>query len=116
MKADISNAIEILNDLLKINNDRVEGYSKASGEINDIDLKTVFLSMADESRKIASELVREIRKSGGEAQSSSTTAAGKIYRTWMDVKSTFTGKDRQATLNSCEFGEDAAQKAYKEAI
>jgi uncharacterized protein (TIGR02284 family) len=33
----------------------------------------------------------------------------------MDVKSLFTGKDRQAVLNTCEFGEDAAQKAYKDA-
>jgi uncharacterized protein (TIGR02284 family) len=34
----------------------------------------------------------------------------------MDVKATFTGKDRKAILASCEFGEDAAQKAYDEAL
>jgi uncharacterized protein (TIGR02284 family) len=34
----------------------------------------------------------------------------------MDVKATFTGNDRKAILASCEFGEDAAQKAYEQAL
>jgi uncharacterized protein (TIGR02284 family) len=34
----------------------------------------------------------------------------------MDVKAVFTGHDRQTVLNNCEFGEDAAQKAYKMAL
>jgi uncharacterized protein (TIGR02284 family) len=34
----------------------------------------------------------------------------------MDVKAIFTGKDRQAILENCEFGEDAAQKAYNMAL
>ena len=34
----------------------------------------------------------------------------------MDVKATFTGSDRLTVLSNCEFGEDAAQKAYKAAI
>jgi uncharacterized protein (TIGR02284 family) len=34
----------------------------------------------------------------------------------MDVKATFSGSDRKAILASCEFGEDAAQRAYDEAL
>ena len=45
-----------------------------------------------------------------------TTGSGKIYRAWMDVKAMFTGHDRQTVLDNCEFGEDAAQKAYKSAL
>ena len=45
-----------------------------------------------------------------------TTNSGKIYRAWMDVKAAFTGHDRKAILASCEFGEDAAQAAYKTAL
>jgi uncharacterized protein (TIGR02284 family) len=41
---------------------------------------------------------------------------GKIYRGWMDVKATFTGNDRTSILSACEFGEDAAQKAYEKAL
>ena len=45
-----------------------------------------------------------------------TTTSGKIYRAWMDVKALFTGNDHQTILNNCEYGEDAAQKAYNEAL
>jgi len=34
----------------------------------------------------------------------------------MDVKALFAGHDRQTVLNNCEFGEDAAQNAYKMAL
>ncbi|RZJ77190.1 MAG: PA2169 family four-helix-bundle protein, partial [Chryseobacterium sp.] len=47
---------------------------------------------------------------------SGTTTSGKIYRAWMDIKAVFTGHDRETVLNNCEFGEDAAQKAYKMAL
>jgi uncharacterized protein (TIGR02284 family) len=109
--------VEVLNDLVEINNDRIVGYEKAADETKevDVDLQAIFHKMADESRKYKSELVNEVRRLGGEP-STGTTNSGKIYRVWMDVKATFTGKDRQAILENCEFGEDAAQKAYKLAL
>ncbi len=109
--------VEVLNDLIEINNDRITGYEKAADETKevDVDLQAIFHKMADESRKYKSELVNEVSRLGGEP-STGTTNSGKIYRIWMDVKATFTGKDRQAILESCEFGEDAAQKAYKLAL
>jgi uncharacterized protein (TIGR02284 family) len=111
------NLVEVLNDLIRINNDRIEGYNRGAKEAqaSDVDLKGIFSKMADESRQYLSELTREVVKLGGEP-ASGTTTSGKIYRAWMDVKATFTGKDRLAVLSNCEFGEDAAQKAYQEAL
>jgi len=108
---------EVLNDLIHINNDRAEGYINASEEVEaiDIDLRATFNKMADQSRKFATELTTEVVKLGGEP-ATGTTAGGKIHRAWMDVKATFSGKDRHAILSSCEYGEDAAQKAYKSAL
>jgi uncharacterized protein (TIGR02284 family) len=108
---------EVLNDLIQINNDRVEGYERAAKEADakDLDLISLFNDMAGESRQYLSELRRYVQ-SNGEKPAEGTTLSGKIYRAWMDVKATFTGKDRKAILASCEFGEDAAQKAYKEAL
>ncbi len=109
--------VEVLNDLIEINNDRINGYEKAvenTKEI-DIDLQAIFKKMADLSRKNKSELIACVTKLGGEP-STGTTNAGKIYRVWMDVKATFTGHDRHSVLEACEYGEDAAQKAYKEAL
>ncbi len=108
---------EVLNDLIEINNDRVNGYVKASEETKDldVDLQAIFNSMANDSRKYAAELSQEVNKLGGEP-ATDTTNRGKIYRVWMDVKAAFAGHDRQSVLESCEYGEDAAQKAYNEAL
>jgi uncharacterized protein (TIGR02284 family) len=109
--------ISVLNDLIRINNDRVTGYEKASEETEtiDVDLRAIFQSYANDSQKYASELALEVKRLGGES-ADGTTGLGKIYRAWMDVKSTFTGQDRQAILSSCEYGEDQAQKAYTDAL
>jgi len=111
------NLIETLNDLIRINNDRIEGYEKAIKETDDIDvdLQGLFQKMANESREYVSELTGEVLGLGGEV-ATGTTSSGKIYRVWMDVKATFTGHDRQSVLESCEYGEDAAQEAYEDAL
>lgn len=111
------NLVEVLNDLIRINNDRIVGYDRAASEARDIDvdLRAIFTRMGEESKQYAAELTQEVVKLGGEP-ATGTTASGKIYRVWMDVKATFTGHDRQAVLENCEFGEDAAQKAYDLAL
>jgi uncharacterized protein (TIGR02284 family) len=108
---------DVLNDLIQINNDRIEGYERAAKETatEDADLRSLFLSMASESRRYVNELNQHVAAAGKEP-AEGTTGSGKIYRAWMDVKATFTGKDRKAILASCEYGEDAAQKAYDEAL
>ena len=109
--------VEVLNDLVEINTDRITGYEKASKETKDIDidLQAMFNKMADESRKYKAELVQEVTRLGG-TPAEGRTGLGSIYQVWMDVKATFTGHDRQSALESCEFGEDAAQKAYRDAL
>ena len=108
---------EILNDLIKINNDRIKGYEKAADETatEDSDLRQLFNDMADESRALAQEL-KNHTVGKGPSPDGEATVAGSIYRVWMDVKATFSGKGRRAILASCEFGEDAAQRAYESAL
>jgi uncharacterized protein (TIGR02284 family) len=112
-----SETIEVLNDLVAINNDRITGYEKAIEEAreSDSDLKSLFTSMIDESRKIRMALANEVQSLGGEYDRG-TTASGKLYRAWMDVRAVFSGHDRHAVLANCERGEDAAQSAYEEAL
>lgn len=109
--------VEVLNDLIKINNDRVAGYQNAIDNTPgiDVDLKAIFRNMANESLKYSNDLKSEVIRLGGEP-ATGTTLSGKIYRAWDDVKASFSGNDRQSVLNSCEYGEDAAQKAYTAAL
>lgn len=109
--------IEILNDLIKINNDRITGYQKAieNTDTLEAELKTLYARMVEESYEYNRELSEQVVKLGGEPATEST-APGKLYHAWMDVKATFSGHDNKSTLAACEFGEDAAQKAYAKAL
>jgi len=109
--------IEVLNDLIRINHDRTEGYHKAVEELKptDIDLKTMFTNMANTSVQYSNSLSSEVRNLGG-TPATDSTQSGKLYRVWMDIKSGITARDRKSVLALCEFGEDAALKAYNLAI
>jgi uncharacterized protein (TIGR02284 family) len=108
-------SIDTLNNLLEINNDRIEGYKHAIGETNESDLKSLFSQFANTSYKCKLELTSEIEKMGGEPVTG-TRNTGKLYRAWMDIKAALSGKDRKAILNSCETGEDVAVKNYEDAL
>ncbi|MBC7759338.1 MAG: PA2169 family four-helix-bundle protein [Phormidesmis sp. FL-bin-119] len=107
----------VLNDLILINNDRIEGYQKAKEELKEgnEDLKALFTAMIGESHTLKMALATEVSVMGEDIEEG-TTNSGKIYRVWMDVKAAFSGHDRKAVLENCEFGEDAAQKAYQMAL
>jgi uncharacterized protein (TIGR02284 family) len=109
--------IQVLNDLVLINNDRITGYERAIKETKeaDNDMKPLFASMIAESHKIRIALATEVQVMGANVEQGTTTS-GKIYRAWMDVKAVFTGHDRHAVLENCEAGEDAAQRAYRTAL
>jgi uncharacterized protein (TIGR02284 family) len=80
-----------------------------------MDLKTTFRKLADQSEGYRIALTDQVLKLSGEVAEGSTKL-GKIYLAWMGIKNSFSGDDRQSVLDSCEGGEDAALKAYKEAL
>lgn len=109
--------LDVLNDLVKVNNDRIAAYEKAITEAKDldIDLKALFRQMVTQSEQYKTELCQAIEKSEGVVEDD-TSSSGKIYRAWMDIKRAFTESDRLSILVSCEFTEDAAQRAYQAAL
>ncbi|QRR00384.1 ferritin-like domain-containing protein [Dyadobacter sandarakinus] len=108
--------IEVLNDLILINNDRIAGYEKAYDETKEIenDLRALFRSFADDSRSFLTDLKAQVTQLGGEP-ATGTMLSGKLYRAWMDVRAVFTTDNRLAVLDNAMAGEDAARKAYDEA-
>jgi uncharacterized protein (TIGR02284 family) len=109
--------VSVLNDLIRINSDRIVGYERAAKESKDVDVDLIatFNQMADQSRKYKAELVQEVSRLGGDI-ATDTTVPGKVHRVWMELKAAITGKDRESILGSCHFGEDVAQKAYEAAL
>ena len=107
--------IAALNTLITINNDRMEGYETAAKETEEQDLKSLFAQFSSTSQKCKQELTNEVSKLGG-TSAEGTLTTGKLHRVWMDVKAALTGKDREAILKSCEFGEGVAQDTYQKAL
>jgi uncharacterized protein (TIGR02284 family) len=109
--------IEILNDLVRVNNDRIESYKNAVKAIDDEDpeMRTLFERMIAQSMLLKSDLSEEIEVMHGD-MATGTTGSGKIYRLWSDLKTAFTGNDPNTILESCEFGEDATYRAYGAAL
>ena len=109
--------IDILNDLVKINNDRVAGFENAGENLEDDNpgLRPVFNKLAGESRDYAAELSAKAREFNGEAEEG-TSVSGTLHRAWIDVKATFTGHDLESMLDECERGEDAIKSAYRSAL
>ncbi|RWY51051.1 ferritin-like domain-containing protein [Mucilaginibacter gilvus] len=111
----IQHQISALNDLIKINNDRITGYQKAIEGTEDVSLKTVFEGYADQSKGYVNQLNDYIHLLGG-SPADGTTLAGKFYHTWIDVKSAFSKKDSHSILSDCEYGEDIAKSSYRKAL
>ena len=113
-----SEAIEALNDLIQINHDRVEGYQRAIDEMKSSDNPTtakLFEQYVKDSNTNVAQLSQHVSSLGG-TPATSSTLGGKVHRMWMDIKSTFAVHDKESTLESCIFGDDAAIKSYKSAI
>lgn len=116
--------IETLNDLVQINTDRTKGFENAlkqlqeegvQEEATNADLKNLFLSYIDQSRRFKMQLAKEVEVLGSDIETDTSTS-GKIHRAWIDLKTTFTGHSTHSILEECEFGEDAILKAYDSAL
>lgn len=109
--------VSVLNDLLQITNDRIEGFSKVEDKVWETysGLKSDYDEMVANSQKMKSDLTSLITERGGQPDDT-TTAAGAVHRAWIDVKNTFSGNKDEATLENVVFGEKAAIKAYDNAL
>ena len=107
--------IEVLNSLIVINNDRIEGYKTAEAEAKETDLKMLFSDLMETSVQNRKQLVEEVMLLGG-TPDEGTRITGKFFRAWMDVKAAFTGNDRKTILDSCQYGEDVILETYQEAM
>jgi uncharacterized protein (TIGR02284 family) len=110
--------VDALNELVKINNDRIQGFEKAVKDNEDASLDDLFRHMIVQSQEFRSELADHIVRLDGSAVSDATATdlSSKIHRAWIDIKAAVSGKDRDTVLSSVEFGESAAVEAYEDAL
>ncbi len=95
--------------------DGQEGFQAIGDHLKDETLKRRFL---DESLKRATfrgELESVLHSEGVHNVKESGTVSGTLHRTWGDLKAKLGGSDH-TLLETAEAAEDAAKKAYKEAL
>lgn len=109
--------LNALNDLIRINIDRITAYEKASHDevTSEPEFCELFYRLATDGRAYVNTLHAEVIKLGG-APVTQSTIAGKIYLHWLDGKYSFEGTDSSARLNACLLAETAIQKAYHQAL
>jgi len=112
---DNKKSIDVLNTLIEINNDRIEGYETASKETDEPDLIKLFTQLVASSDECNAELIEEVEKMGG-TPPEDTRTTGKFFRAWTDFKMALASKDRRAILDSCEYGEDVSVNTYKRVL
>jgi len=113
----MENTLDVINNLIKLNYDRVAGFEKASSDLEEDSrgIVAVFNKLAGESREYIADLTAVSEQYGGEP-ADSTSTSGDLHRAWIDIKSTITGGGLGAILAECERGEDAIKAAYREAL
>ncbi|AYZ35362.1 PA2169 family four-helix-bundle protein [Chryseobacterium indologenes] len=109
--------VSVLNDLLNITNDRIEGFKKVEDKVwnTHTSLKSDYDQMVAQSQVMKTELIRLITERGGNPDNTTSTA-GALHRAWIDVKNSFSGDKTESTLENVVFGEKAAIKAYEDAL
>lgn len=117
MKTTQTNTRETLKDLVQILHDGQKGFKKASEDVEDHRLKEIFSRLSLQRSRFAGDLEEELRLLGEkDPQNEGTTVAGAVHRVWIDLKAAITGNNNHAILSEAERGEDAAVKAYREAL
>ncbi|MFD2904210.1 ferritin-like domain-containing protein [Sphingobacterium anhuiense] len=109
---------DIINDLIKINNDRIAGYKRALDLAHGLELDTlrhIFANNILQSERFIEELTPYVIREG-EQPTDETMLSGKLFRMWMSIKGNIVGNDRHSLLESCEKGEDAFKEMYKKIL
>jgi uncharacterized protein (TIGR02284 family) len=104
--------IHVLNTLIISNNDRIKGYLAAAKETEEQDLKSLFTQLITTSQKCNQELIKEVKKLGGEIIEEKFTS-GNFLCLWIDViKAALLCNDRKVILKSFEYGEEITVETY----
>lgn len=105
----------VLNHLIETCKDGERGFRKAAEHVQDPAAKQVFLEIAAQRARFAAALLPHAQRLGGAADAEGT-AAGALHRGWMEVRDALTAHHVQAMVQEAARGEQAALRAYKDAL
>jgi uncharacterized protein (TIGR02284 family) len=115
MKMTNEKTFSVLKDLIETCKDGQHGYRTAAEDAKDAELSRIFTEFAAQRSSFAAELQDRMRSLGDDSTASSSVS-GSLHRGWINLKAALTSNEPHAVLAECERGEDAAVKAYRDAL
>lgn len=101
----------LVKTVIEVLHDGARGFADIGEHIKSTELKTFFLQESQTRGQFA----REVQAAAGIGEDVGGTASGTLHRVWGDLKANLGGGDH-TLLETAEQGEDAAKKAYHEAL
>jgi uncharacterized protein (TIGR02284 family) len=111
----MANDSKSIRNLIAVLRDSEKGFVDIGEHIKTPELKTYFLEESRVRGAYAAEVERTVEFVTDSDVHETGTAAGTLHRVWGDIKAHLGGSDH-GLLETAEQGEDAAKKAYKEAL
>ena len=106
---------KVLKSVINILEDGQKGFADIGEHLKDDTLKRYFLAESLKRANFRGELENELHRHGVADVHETGTTAGALHRTWGDLKAKLGGGDH-TLLETAEQGEDAAKKAYADAL
>ncbi len=111
----MSDVSDVLNGLIETAKDGEQGFKTAAEKVKESSLKSLFSKYASQRASYAQELQTAVSGLGEKPAESGHVAAG-LHRGWMNLKEALSKNEDKAIIDEAESGEDAAKKAYSEAL
>lgn len=111
----VDQAASTLNQLIQTCIDGENGFQAAAAAVDDLNLRRLFESYAQQRAEFAAELQLEVRRLAQNPVDSGHAKAA-LHRSWSDIKAGITGWDEGAIISECEQGEDEAVRAYENVL
>jgi uncharacterized protein (TIGR02284 family) len=102
---------DIVKNVVEVLHDGQKGFSDLAEHIKDPRVKAFF----HKEGSTRAEFARELETAAGLDKDAGGTVAGAMHRTWGDLKGKMGGEDH-TILETAEQGEDAAKRAYADAL
>lgn len=105
----------VLLDVVKVLQDGQKGFAEIGERLKDDTLKRFFLAESLKRANFRAELENELHRAGMADVNESGTTSASLHRAWEELKAKLGAGDHEL-LASAEQGEDAAKKAYNDAL
>ena len=101
--------------VIEVLHDGERGFASLSKEIKSPSTRTFFQEEAATRARFANDLESALSAETGKSIQEGGTASGAVHRAWGEIKGKMGGSDH-TLFETAEQGEDAAKKAYEEAL